>query len=168
MLQQHSLATTVYSAFMVSALYKCCSWKIKHTAIYKWYQWPKRLHDHAWKQMEVNKSSLLGEVAILDSAFKKKGVHSKGSTYIIVSCRPIMFLVSYIIFLQNVHTQAHTGTRTHTRTESHTHLPIYTHLNSFLIPLCCHTENKGQLSLHALSCPMSITCFQLVQYLYSS
>lgn len=83
--------------------------------------------------MEVNKSSLLGEVAILDSAFKKKGVHSKGLTYIIVSHRPIMFLVSYIIFFQNVHTQAHTRAHTHT----HTHPYIYTSKffsNSPLLP----------------------------------
>lgn len=77
-LQQQSLATTVYSAFTLSALYKRCSWNVKHTRVYKWDQWLKRLHNQAWKQMEVNESSLLGEVAILDSAFKKKGVHAKG------------------------------------------------------------------------------------------
>lgn len=126
MLQQHSLATTVYSAFTLSALYKRCSWKVKHTVIYKWYQWLKRLHNQAWKQMEVNESSLLGEVAILDSAFKK-GSALKGSTYIIVSCRPIMFLFFLHYFFSEC---THPGTHTYTH--------IYIHLSFFpLIPLCC-------------------------------
>lgn len=130
MLQQHSLATTVYSAFTLSALHKCCSCKIKHTVIYKWYQRLKRLHDQAWMQMEVNKSSLLGEVAILDSAFKKRECTQRVSIHYSLLQTHHVFVFSYIFFLQNVHTQAHTHTCIHTH--------IYTHLSFFIIPLCCH------------------------------
>lgn len=130
MLQQHSLATTVYSAFMLSALYKRCSCKVKHTVIYKWFQWLKRLHDQAWKQMEVSESSLLGEVAILDSAFKKRECTQRVNIHYSLLQTHHVFVFPTFFFSE--------CTQAHTHTHIHTHTRIFLSLSFFLIPLCCH------------------------------
>ena len=84
---------------------KCCSWEVKHTAIYKWHQWLKRLNDQAWKQMEVNKSSLLGEVAILDSSFKKRECTQRTNIHYKILYTHYVFVFP-TVFFQNVHTHA--------------------------------------------------------------
>lgn len=110
---------------------KCCCWEVKRTAMYKWYQWLKRLNDQAWKQMEDNKSSLLGEVAILDSAFKKRKCTQRTKIHYKILYTHYVFVFPTGFFFQNVHTHAH----------------IYIFLpNSSLLPHLHHTENKGQLS----------------------